>query len=167
MLETILKENNISLYALAKKTNIPYATLSDIKNKKVSPDNISVGILHRLSLALSVSMDQIYEELCKPDRLIIRTAADYTVSNRLTKKVENLRIPIPAFHTEGRFIYDKNKIPAWSLSFSYEGKDYSLLFNGVVSNERYSVLEPTGRFIIENFLKKENFHKMMVTEATE
>lgn len=60
MLKHYLKSNVISIYSLAKTSGIPYSTLNDLANGKVSIDNCKVGLLHALSEALGLTMDEMY-----------------------------------------------------------------------------------------------------------
>ena len=66
MLNEIMDQNNITTYALAKKTGIPYSTLSDIVSGKTDIQDVSATVLYKLSQGLGVSMESLY--LGKSDR---------------------------------------------------------------------------------------------------
>ena len=155
MLDKLLEKKKISLYKLAKETGIPYATLSDMKNGKVTADHISAGNLYKMSSYLEMTMDELYECLNKKDVLYLKSQKDFPVSSRLRNKVQKIRIPIPEYKTEGRFILKEDK---YMLSFTYMNKGYEIPFDGIVSNERYHILESMGAFLINNFLKHESFN---------
>ena len=63
MLKEYLKENNISVYRLSKDSGVPYTTLNELVNGKVSVENVSAGLLRNVSRTLSLSMDELYD-LC-------------------------------------------------------------------------------------------------------
>ncbi|SCY38731.1 Helix-turn-helix [Lachnospiraceae bacterium XBB2008] len=62
MLNSYLEQNNISVYALARKTGIPYSTLSDIANGKTDIRSVSASVLYKLAKGLDVSMESLYED---------------------------------------------------------------------------------------------------------
>lgn len=64
MLKQFLIQNEISIYSLSKKTDIPYSTLNDLCNGKVEIDNCKVIMLMKLANALKISTDDLYE-MCK------------------------------------------------------------------------------------------------------
>lgn len=61
MLKDYLKEKNISIYALAKKSEVPYSTLNDLCNGKVSIDNCKFGMVRKLADCLDLTLDEIVE----------------------------------------------------------------------------------------------------------
>lgn len=61
MLKEYLKQKNLSLYQLSRMSGVPYSTLNDIANNKVEIDNVKAGILFRISDAIGVTMDKLYE----------------------------------------------------------------------------------------------------------
>lgn len=71
MLKQILDENNISAYALAKKSGVPYSTLADLVSGKTSIDNVSAAVLYRLSKALDMTMEQLYLYKGKKEKLYL------------------------------------------------------------------------------------------------
>lgn len=73
MLKNYLKEHSVSIYALAKKSGVPYSTLNDLCNGKVEIDNCKAGIVKKLADALEITMDAIYE-LAQPDKRIVHIA---------------------------------------------------------------------------------------------
>lgn len=68
MLKDILIIEDITLYQLSKKTNIPYSTLENIKLEKVKIENISCDVLQKLSNYFDTSMDIMYKRLKFPER---------------------------------------------------------------------------------------------------
>ena len=68
MLIDILETKNISLYKLAKETQIPYTTLSSIKLNKVKTENITCDVVNKLAKYFDISMDTMYKQLLFPKR---------------------------------------------------------------------------------------------------
>ena len=83
MLKDYLREKNISIYSLSKDCAIPYSTLNDLANGKVSPDNCKVGLLKGLASGLGLSMDEVYG-ICTGETLRIKNSynMDLTVQVR-------------------------------------------------------------------------------------
>ena len=54
-----LREKNMSIYRLAKKSEIPYATVNDICNGKAQLEKCSAGTIYRLAHALDMSMEDL------------------------------------------------------------------------------------------------------------
>ena len=44
MLKEYLQKNNISVYKLSKKSDVPYSTLNDLVNLKLPVENIRAGL---------------------------------------------------------------------------------------------------------------------------
>lgn len=86
MLKEYLKNHGISIYALAKRSAVPYSTLNDLANGKVSIDNCKVGILKSLSCTLGLSMEELYEKCLGGDQMSVDTdwgvRADISVRNK-------------------------------------------------------------------------------------
>lgn len=59
MLKEYLQKNNISVYKLSKKSDVPYSTLNDLVNLKLPVENIRAGQLKSIADALDVEMDEI------------------------------------------------------------------------------------------------------------
>lgn len=86
MLKDFLNENDISIYSLSKKTNIPYSTLNDLCNGKVEIDNCKVSLLINLAKSLNMTIEKLYE-LCKNNDNIVKikkynTEAKIIVKNK-------------------------------------------------------------------------------------
>lgn len=62
MLKDFLKEKNISIYKLAKLSNVPYSTLNDLVNYKLSVENIRAGQLKSIADALDVDLGTLYNK---------------------------------------------------------------------------------------------------------
>ena len=73
MLKEYLKSKDMSIYALAKDSGIPYSTLNDLANGKVAIEKCRVSVLKSLSDALGLSMDEMYE-VCSGSERVIRNS---------------------------------------------------------------------------------------------
>ncbi len=73
MIKDYLKEHNVSIYALAKSSGVPYSTLNDLCNGKVLIENCKAGIVKKLADSLEITMDAMYE-LAKPEKRIVHVA---------------------------------------------------------------------------------------------
>lgn len=99
MLKQYLKQNKISIYSLSKETGIPYSTLNDLCNGKVEIDNCKVGMLMKLTNALKLSTDDLYD-ICQ------RKDNSFTIkqtNTQATIKVKNKK-----YYVE--YINNKNKV---------------------------------------------------------
>ena len=54
-----LKQNKMSIYQLAKASELPYATVNDICNGKARLERCSAETIYRLSRALNISMEDL------------------------------------------------------------------------------------------------------------
>lgn len=63
MLRVILKEKNISLYSLEKKSDISHSTLSDIYNEKINIDKCSILTMKKIASSLKMSIEELYDYL--------------------------------------------------------------------------------------------------------
>ena len=54
-----LKQRNMSIYRLAKVSEVPYATVNDICNGKAQLEKCSAETIYRLAHALDVSMEEL------------------------------------------------------------------------------------------------------------
>lgn len=66
MLKNYLKENGISVYRLAKESRVPYSTLNDLVNHKITIDSFKLGPAKLTADALRITLDEFYE-LCRED----------------------------------------------------------------------------------------------------
>ncbi len=98
MLSDYLKEKDISIYNLAKKSGLPYSSVNDLANGRVDAANCRAGMLFALASALELSMDRLYE-LCRKEE----------------------RIRIPGFETEA-VIRVKNK--TYYTEFVWQGRPF-------------------------------------------
>ncbi len=69
MLKSFLRDRNISLYKLSKASGVPYSTLNDLANSKLTVDNIKSGQLKAMADALDIDMDSLYE-ICRVTKFI-------------------------------------------------------------------------------------------------
>ena len=58
-IQSIMNDRKMSVYALAKKSGVPYATCNDIVNGKAQLAKCSAETVYRLAHALDVSMEEI------------------------------------------------------------------------------------------------------------
>ena len=58
-IQDALQEKNMSIYRLAKTSQIPYATVNDICNGKARLEKCSAETVYRLAHALNVSMEEL------------------------------------------------------------------------------------------------------------
>lgn len=85
VLRRILQEKHMSVYECARKSGIPYMTLSDLVNHKTDMRKCSVDTLFRLSQTLGISMDAIvksYYEVPVTDFEAFKS----TISHQMSKK---------------------------------------------------------------------------------
>ena len=85
MLKDYLKQNGISVYALAKSSGISYSTLNDLVNGKVEVDNCRVSIARALSAALGLSMDS-FCDLCTEHARTVKNSYGIDVSLTVRNK---------------------------------------------------------------------------------
>lgn len=64
MLKDYLTQNNISIYSLSKKANIPYSTLNDLCNGKVEIENCKLGLVIKIANALNINVEQL-RDICQ------------------------------------------------------------------------------------------------------
>lgn len=58
-INSLLKQQNMSIYRLAKESGLPYATVNDICNQKAALEKCSAETVYRLANALNVSMEDL------------------------------------------------------------------------------------------------------------
>lgn len=58
-IQDALKQKNMSIYRLAKTSEVPYATVNDICNGKAQLEKCSAETIYRLAHALDVSMEEL------------------------------------------------------------------------------------------------------------
>ena len=59
MLDTLLKQKNMSIYQCAKLSGIPYTTLSELVRGKTRLEKCSAEIVYKLSKLLDISMEDM------------------------------------------------------------------------------------------------------------
>ena len=59
MLQDVLREKSMSIYRLAKESDLPYATVNDICNGKARLEKCSAETVYRLARALDISMEDL------------------------------------------------------------------------------------------------------------
>ena len=58
-IQDALKQKNMSIYRLAKASEVPYATVNDICNGKAQLEKCNAETIYRLAHALDVSMEEL------------------------------------------------------------------------------------------------------------
>lgn len=66
MFKDYLKKKKISTYRLSKETDIPYSTLNDLVNHKISIESFRMGPAKRIADFLEMSLDDFYL-MCESD----------------------------------------------------------------------------------------------------
>ena len=66
LINSIMAENNISVYRLSKSSGIPYATINDICNNKVNLAKCNAETIYKLAKELKVSMEELLEPYVMP-----------------------------------------------------------------------------------------------------
>ena len=66
LINSIMAENNISVYRLSKSSGIPYATINDICNNKVNLAKCNAETIYKLAKELNVSMEELLEPYVLP-----------------------------------------------------------------------------------------------------
>ena len=84
-LKDYLSANELSIYALSKQSGVPYSTLNDLANGKVTADNCKVRAIRRLAEALGLTMEEVCA-MCEGETRCVLTesgvAADITVRGK-------------------------------------------------------------------------------------
>lgn len=60
-LNALMKQKNMSMYRLAKVSEVPYATINDICNKKAQLEKCAAETIYKIAKALNVSMETLLE----------------------------------------------------------------------------------------------------------
>ena len=58
-IQDALQKQKMSIYRLAKVSEVPYATLNDICNGKTRLEKCSAETIYRLAKALNISMEEL------------------------------------------------------------------------------------------------------------
>lgn len=82
ILKEFLEKNGITIYSLAKATEIPYSTLNDIVNVKISSDEIKYGVIRRIASGLNTTVDQVVQMI---DNSIPSLPVSYAVIRIMNK----------------------------------------------------------------------------------
>ncbi len=127
MFKNYLKQSDISVYALSRKAGISYSTLSDFVNGKVPVDQCRAGMLRKLSLALGISMDEIYA-LSLDEPLHISTS--YGIDCSITRHSKR-------YHVE----------------FSYDGEPVDLTLCKITDDTKYYI-EDIARWHAEDYIRE-------------
>ena len=77
MLRLLLQKQNMSLYRLEKLSSISHASLSDLYNEKSDIKNCSVELLHKISNAMKISMDVLYDYLSYKNLDLVTYDSDF------------------------------------------------------------------------------------------
>ena len=108
-IQDALKEKKMSIYRLAKASEVPYATLNDICNGKTKLEKCSAETIYRLAKALNVSM----EELLAPCMVKRPSFENFksTVCHRVKEKGDIPFIIDTLEHQDIRTYYDRKWYP--------------------------------------------------------
>lgn len=77
-IERVIANRNITKYRLSMLSNVPQATLNDICSGKTKIDKCSAFTVYKLSKALNIPMEKLYEECVR----------EYTVVSEREKSYE-------------------------------------------------------------------------------
>ena len=66
MLEAILKEKKMTMYQCAKRSGIPYTTLSEVVRGKTRLEKCSAETVYKLSKVLNVTMEELMVDSLEP-----------------------------------------------------------------------------------------------------
>jgi len=58
-IQDAIQKKNMSIYCLAKKSGVPYATVNDICNGKAQLEKCSAETIYRLARALDITMEEL------------------------------------------------------------------------------------------------------------
>ena len=67
-IQEIVSESGMSMYRIAKKSQIPYATLNDICSGKARIEKCSAETLYKLSKVLRVPMESLIEDVMRQNQ---------------------------------------------------------------------------------------------------
>ena len=101
-INSILENNNISKYRLAKNSGIPYMTINDICSGKANLADCSAKTIYKLSKELGVSMEELLEPYMLP-----RPAFELFKSNvcHKLKSLGDIRFLIDTIESEDIITY--------------------------------------------------------------
>ena len=55
----VLKNKKVSMYRLAKQSNVPYTTINDLCSGKTSPEKCSAETIYKIARALEIPMEEL------------------------------------------------------------------------------------------------------------
>lgn len=93
-IERIISSRNITKYRLSMMSKVPQATLNDICSGKTKIDKCSASTVYKLSKALNIPMEKLYEECMR----------EYTVVSEREKSYE---FGLPAYLQYDLDVYKK------------------------------------------------------------
>ncbi len=166
-LNDLLQERQLSKYKLAKESNLPQTTVSDICSGRVRIEKCSAETIYKLAKALGVPMESLLEEAMSPNPTPKREAFETYKSNVchyvkdkgdidfIIDVLENNEIRTlyrmewyaEAFYLLGMVDYlsRENQIPICS--------DYDDIRNQKLPKPLY----PTGAVLLDNAMKTEEY----------
>ena len=65
-LKNYLKEKNMSMYRLARESEVPYTTINDMCNERTSPEKCSGETLYRICKTLDISIEELLDPYMQP-----------------------------------------------------------------------------------------------------
>jgi len=104
MLKMYIKEKNISMYELSKKTGISYSTINDLVNGKVELDNCRYGMVRKIAEALDMTIAEL-DLLCSVKKYV--SCDKYRIKGEI--KVTNKKYHVIFY--DGTQLVDKEIYP--------------------------------------------------------
>lgn len=136
IINTILEQKNMSMYRLAKLSDVPYATINDICNKKAQLEKCAAETVYKIAKALEVSMETLLDPCFEK-----RSTFDVFKSNvcHRVKELDDLDFIIEALEKdEIRMYYDRKWYP--ECFYLLAMLDYLSRLNDVPLCSRYDDL---------------------------
>ena len=141
MLKDYLKNRGISMYRLSADSGVPYSTINDIANGRVSIDNCRAGILFDLSRALDISMDDLYG-ICDRDMTVHsdKYGIDIDVivkdkTYRAQYEYEQERYDVRVCEAGADYIPFVKDLALWEVEDDIDKRDWGRL-NEILANEK-------------------------------
>lgn len=143
MLKEYLKENNISIYKLAKDTGISYSTINDLVNGVVSVENSRAYNLRVIARYMGISMDELYDmclntlyieldKLEKPIRITVKNKK-YHIDFFYGDQNVNIEYEYSVNSTTRRYI---ETIAKWDVEDYIENLELEALANEIFNNAK-------------------------------
>lgn len=86
----LIKKQNVTKYRLSKESGVPYATINDICNEKVSVEKCSAATIYKLSKTLGVSMEALVEDSMKIAKTVEYRSSFETFKSNICHRVHDM-----------------------------------------------------------------------------